>query len=119
MVLAMVDGQTVMAERLVGKYMNLLPKQLPLDRMQSIWKSIIDPLLSNPTNSKSILKNIALVTGTNVINHKLGTPLQGWTPIRYHGAWAQIYDTQDANQMPQLTLVLVASAPVTIDLEVF
>jgi hypothetical protein len=86
--------------------------------MQSIWKEQIDPVLANPSNSTSILKNIALVTGANVVNHKLGAKLQGWYIVRWHGAWAQVYDTQDTNQMPQLTLQLNASAPVVVDIAV-
>lgn len=95
-----------------------LPKPLPYDLHQPQWASIIDPIISNPANNSSILQSVSLVTGSNVVNHKLGRKLQGWTIIRQRAA-ASIYDTQDSNQMPQLTLQLVASAPVVVDLEVF
>jgi hypothetical protein len=96
-----------------------LPQQLSLPMTQTTWAQQIDPVINNPLNQSSLLKSVVLTTGNNVINHKLGRVLQGWKPTRYHGAWAQIYDLQDTNQMPQLTLVLVASANVTIDIEVF
>lgn len=86
--------------------------------MQTAWAEQLDPLIRRPPNNSSILKNVALVTGANVINHGLGRPLQGWTIIRQR-AGATVYDTQDSNTMPALTLQLVASAPVTVDLEVF
>jgi hypothetical protein len=96
-----------------------LPKQLPWDRASSIWKQQLDPVLANPMNGMSILKRITLVSGFNSINHLLGAPLQGWLPIRYHGSYAELYDMQDTNPTPQLTLELNASAPVTITLAVF
>lgn len=98
--------------------MPILPKQLTLDQLQTKWPAIIDPILKNPASNPSILKNISLVTGSNVINHLLGQPLQGWYMTRIRSL-ASIYDTQDTNPTPQLTLVLVSSADVIIDLAVF
>jgi hypothetical protein len=95
-----------------------LPQKLPLDRMQTQWASAIEPVLNNPTNMSNLLSNIQLSTGTNVINHKLGRKLRGWIPTRIRAA-ALIFDDQDSNQHPELTLILVSSAPCVIDLEVF
>jgi len=95
-----------------------LSQKLPLPLMQTQWASAIQPILDNPAANPSILKSVSLVSGTNVINHKLGQPLQGWYPTRVR-ANATIYDAQDSNQTPQLTLVLIASAPVVVDLAVF
>lgn len=95
-----------------------LPKPLPYDLHQTQWASILDAIISNPLNNASLLRNISLTTGNNVVNHKLGQKLQGWYIVRQRAA-ASIYDTQDTNQMPQLTLQLVASAPVVVDLAVF
>lgn len=96
----------------------MLPQKLDLPQMQTKWATQLDPIISNPTVNNLILKNIRLSTGSNVINHKLGRVLQGWKPVRIRAS-ATFYDTQDSNQTPQLTLVLVSSANVTIDLEVF
>lgn len=95
--------------------------QLPIsstELMQQRWKSILDPLLARVTNNTSILTQISLKTGANVINHNLGKKLTGWTVIRQR-ALASIYDSQDSNQTPDVTLILVSSAPVVIDLGVF
>lgn len=73
--------------------------------LQNQWSRILNPLLSNPTNNCSILKNISLVNGPNVINHLLGRPLQGWSIVRLREP-VIIYDTQDTNQSPELTLNL-------------
>lgn len=95
-----------------------LPKKLTLTETQDKWAAQLNPILKNPTVNTLVLKNQSLITGTNVINHKLGRVLQGWYPSRLRAS-ATLYDTQDTNQTPQLTLVLVASAPVVADIVVF
>lgn len=97
--------------------MQLLPQMQTLVQLSTKWAAILNPLIKNPSNNRNILKNVKLTTGTNVINHGLGQALQGWNPIRVRAS-ATFYDLQDSNQMPDLTLVLVSSADVTIDLEV-
>jgi hypothetical protein len=95
-----------------------LPKGLTLPMLQVKWASILNPLLGNPSNNASVLKNVALVTGTNVVNTLLGRTLQGWSIVRQRGP-ASFYDMQDTNQSPSLTLVLVSSADVSVDILVF
>jgi hypothetical protein len=96
-----------------------LPQKLSMDQMQTKWASILNPILARPTLDSSMLQNVSLTNGANVINHKLGRNLQGWFPVRFHGSYAQLYDTQDTNQTPSLTLNLNASANVVVDLVVF
>lgn len=100
----------------------MLPQFQDNDRvfqmMQNTWATQLNPLLANPSLQTLILENISLVTGSNVINHKLGRKLQGWRIVRQRSA-ASVYDNQDTNQSPQLTLVLVSSANVSVNLEVF
>lgn len=102
--------------------------------LQDKWKTSLDPLLDNPANNGLILKNQALVSGTNTINHLLGRVLQGWSIIRRR-QWLNslpsgtptaydIYDVQNSNQNPALTLFLTCNQgtsanPVLIDLYVF
>ena len=95
-----------------------LPQQLNLNDTQNRWAAILNPIIANPINNSIILKNVALAVGVNVINHRLGRNLQGWNPTRIRAA-AVIYDQQDTNQTPQLTLVLNSSAAVVVDLMVF
>lgn len=97
---------------------NQLPQKLPLDLLQTQWASILNPVIANPLLQGTILKGVQLVTGANVINHKLGRPLQGWFPVRVRAS-ATFYDTQDSNSYPELTLQLTSSANVTIDIAVF
>lgn len=96
----------------------MLPKKLSWDMAQTTWAQQLDPIIANPIVNGLILKNVSLVTGTNVINHKLSRPLVGWEPIRIRAS-ATFYDLQDSNQTPSLTLVLVSSANVVVDLMVF
>lgn len=86
--------------------------------MQNSWAAQLNPVLQNPANQSSILKNIVLVSGDNSVNHKLGRKLQGWKIVRQRSA-ATFYDKQDSNVRPELTLSLNASADVLVDIQVF
>jgi hypothetical protein len=97
-------------------YFQSAVKELSL--LQTRWAAIIDPFLSRISNSANILDDVPLKTGNNVINHKLGRKLKGWRIIRQDAA-ASIYDAQATNQSPDLTLVLISSAPCLLSLEVF
>ena len=92
-----------------------LPKQLPLDRMQSIWKSQIDPLLAIPMLKGAQLKAIALASGVNTINHKLSRVQQGYF-ITDQDAASSIYRSQPFNDK---TLVLTSSGTCTVNIWVF
>lgn len=89
-----------------------------LNQIQNTLVRVLNPLLSNPANDSIILSNITLVTGSNTISHKLGRTLQGWKIIRKR-AVADVYDAQDTNSLSNKTLILVSSANVTLDLEIF
>lgn len=86
--------------------------------MQTKWASQLNPVLNNPATNSIILENVVLINGTTVVNHLLGRALQGWKIVRQRGP-ANIYDDQDSNQKPQLTLVLISDALVSVNLEVF
>src|SRR5712671_4951391 len=87
----------------------------PFMLMQNRWASQLNPVLGNPMTNMSILKNITLASGNNVINHKLAQLQQGWIITDIQGA-ATIYRSQPFNDK---TLTLNSSAPVTISLGVF
>lgn len=92
-----------------------LPQQLPLSAMQTTWATQLEPLLSFPPNNGLLIKNLALVTGANSINHKLQRLPQGWMIIDQN-AVATFYRSQPLNN---LTLTLTSSATVTVSLWVF
>lgn len=96
----------------------MLPQKLDLAKMQTAWASQIDPIIANPLNKGIILKQVSLTAGSNTVNTLLGRALTGWSIVRQRAA-SSIYDTQDTNPTPSLTLQLVASAPVVVDIEVF
>lgn len=96
----------------------MLPQGLNLSQTQNTWATQLDPIIINPLVQGQLLQNVAINSGTNVINHKLGRKLQGWFIVGINGA-AQVYDTQASNQMPQLTLNLTSDAAITCSLWVF
>lgn len=83
--------------------------------MQSAWATLLNPMLSNPSLQCILLKDVALASGANVINHRLGRKPQGWRIVDINGA-ATIYRSANFNN---LTLTLTSSAPVQISIEVF
>ena len=87
------------------------------NQLQDQLKTFTDAVSNKPHLDSIILPNISLKTGDNLVPHKLGRNLDGWKLIRKRGA-ADIYDTQDSAQFPNLYLYLHSSADVSVDLEV-
>lgn len=83
--------------------------------MQTNWASQLNPLLAQPMSSGLILKDVALISGTTVVNHLLGRKIQGWFVVDSNAA-ATVYRSAAKNA---LTLSLTSSAAVTVDLFVF
>jgi hypothetical protein len=92
-----------------------LPQKLSLDMLQTRWASQLNPLLANPLNNMSTLKDIKLTTGVNVINTLLGRMQQGWVIVDKQGP-ADVYRSAPFND---LTLTLTSSANVTISIGVY
>lgn len=97
--------------------------QLPLQQtqlkdlslLQTKWKSLLDPVIANPMNGMSILKNIPLAIGTNVFNHFLGRVQQGWVIVDLNGV-SSIYRNAPFNDT---TLSLNSSGAVVVSIGVF
>jgi len=92
-----------------------LPLMQDWEKIQTKWKSQLDPILANPLNNSSILQNISLLNGVTVINHKLGRKMQGWSIVDIQGT-ATIYRSAPMND---LTLTLTSNAAVIVNIEVF
>lgn len=84
--------------------------------MQTRWSKLIEPFLSKPIINGIILSDLNLVSGNNVINHKLQRNLQGYIVVAQNAA-AQFY--QVVSPMPELTLILNSSATVKASIYVF
>lgn len=95
--------------------MGNLSTRLDPDQLQARWASQLNPLLANPANAMSILDNVVLKIGNNVINHKLGKVQQGWIITDIQGV-SSIYRSAPFNN---LTLTLNSSAAVTVSIGVF
>lgn len=93
----------------------LYTQDVSLSLLFSKWESILNNLLSNPTNDSLLLKNVSLGVGETVVNHLLGRPLQGWSIVDINGS-ANIYRSAPLNDK---TLTLTSSAAVIVTLEVF
>ena len=83
--------------------------------LQTNWTSQLNPIIANPLTDPAILKNLTLVSGNNIINHKLGRVPQGFFVTDINAA-SVIYRAAPYNN---LTLTLNASAACTINLAIF
>lgn len=79
------------------------------------WAAELNVFLANPVNAISILSNISLIMGDNVINHGLQQKQQGWVITDQQGV-ASIYRSQPFNS---INLTLTSSAAVTVSIGVF
>ncbi len=100
----------------------MLPVFITADRnfiqMQNQWSTQLNPLLNNPLMNGVLVQNVSLINGVTAVNHTLNRPLIGWFITRKRSS-ANIYDTQSANPLPQLTLNLVSDMPALVDIYVF
>lgn len=92
-----------------------LSKDTAIMQLQTVWRSILNPFIAQAYLNGLLLKQVSLVSGANVVNHKLNRMQQGWV-IADQNAVASIYRSQAFNDE---TLTLVSSATVTINLWVF
>lgn len=93
----------------------MLSPNLPWDLAKTKWSLELNPIIVNPLTNPLLIKNINLVSGSNVINHGLGRLQQGWIVTDAQGS-ATVYRDQP---FTKTTLSLHSSGSVTISLAVF
>lgn len=87
-----------------------------INTLQNNIDDALQPMVVKTQNDSLIIPNISLIAGqVNIVNHRLGRILQCWNCCRIRGP-AIIYDDQDNNPSPNLTLWLHTTADVTINL---
>lgn len=89
-----------------------------ISMIQDNLANAINPLLSLPLSSSNLIPGVELESGNNTINHGLGRNLIGWIITR-KDANEDIFDNQDSNTTPALTLILNSSGDVRVDIIVF
>ncbi len=107
-----------MAGNVLPKFQVINTSTPDLSTVQQNLVRTLNPIFNTPTLGGNLLTNISLVSGVNNINHGLGRTLNGWQIVRQR-ANANIWDSQDNNKTPTLTLTLNSSAAVTCDIYVF
>lgn len=104
---------------MIGKIASVQTDDRNFQQYQQNVQRTMNPILNNPILDGIILERVVLATGDNFVSHTLGRRLLGWIPVRRRAA-ATLFDKQDTNpNIVDTTLVLNASAPVTVDLYVF
>lgn len=80
---------------------------------------VLQSVVTRPILDGVMIEEISLVgTVPQAIDHKLGRKVRGWIVVR-KSATADIWDLQDTNVTPTRSLILEASADVTISVWVF
>jgi hypothetical protein len=100
------------------KFFKTITKDQDLNAVQDNLVRTLNPVFNTPILDGIILSNIVLNVGFNDIEHKLGRKLVGWHIIRQR-SFANLYDDQDNNPLPNKTLRLVTGNAVIVDLYVF
>lgn len=89
-----------------------------LNTVQTQLNTIFTSLTKKVQLDSILLQKVQLQMGSNQVQTTLGRTLTGWTITRQRSA-ASIYDQQDQNTIPGTYLVLISSAPVSVDILVF
>lgn len=107
-----------MAGNVLPKYNVTNTSDADLATVQRNLVRVLQPIFNTPTLGGNLLVNQPLLVGENTINHGLGRQLNGWQIVRQR-AQASIWDTQDNNKTPALTLLLNSDTVVHVDIYVF
>lgn len=86
--------------------------------LQDATEAVLKQIRNRQIIDGRLIEGVTIETVETVVDHKLGRALRGWIVVR-QGADARIWDQQDDNARPELSLVLVASASVKVSLWVF
>lgn len=87
-------------------------------KMQENVSKALQPFVNSPIADGVLLESVALINGVTEINHKLGRAPRGWLIVRQRAS-ASIWDVQDENTRPKLTLKLQSNAAVICDIWIF
>lgn len=84
-----------------------------LNLVQDAIQAAFDALSKEPLSGAQILPQVPLAAGSNTLTHGLGRNYRSWAVFRPSAA-VTVYETPSPD--PATFLVLVASAPATLDL---
>lgn len=91
--------------------------EFELGQVQDNVAAALGPVLSQPIIAGHLMKNIHLAVGDNVIQHSFGKPVSWF--VCGQSAPSTFYDKQASNKLPNLTLILNASAACTVSIFIF
>ena len=83
-----------------------LPQGLDIQKMQNTWATALDPVIKNQLINGILIKDVSLINGITVINHRLSRQMQGWMIVDINAA-ATVYRSQPFNDK---TLTLTSNA---------
>lgn len=93
------------------------PESYELDKVQRNVNDWTNQLTTNPLLSGTLIENITITTGNNVINHKLNRNIRGWI-VTDTDSNITLYKAS-TQTIPTRTLTLVSSGNGTVSLYIF
>ena len=108
-----------MATKTTRKFEKIRSKNEDLNRVQDNIEKQYNQVVDKEVLDGHILQNVTLVPNkVNLVQHKLGRQIEGWIVIRKR-ADARIWDVQDCNVNKQISIALIVTSEVEVDLWVF
>jgi hypothetical protein len=99
---------------MIKAFKKLQAKDADLNRVQANIEQVLTPILDSKVVDSLVLKDVEVVSGNNVVSHKLGRTMFGYLVIR-KSANIDIYDIE----VSKTTLTLNCSGAATISVLVF
>lgn len=103
---------------MLKKFVSLTLEDQDLNRVQSNVEKALTPVLTNLLLDSNLVREVPLVVGTNVVDHKLGRAPIGYIITRQRAA-ANIYDVQDTNSTPSKNFLINSDAVTNVDVYFF
>lgn len=104
---------------MLKKFTKNQTSDLTLAQVQDNLVNCLNPLFNNPLLDGVLVKNIALVTGSNIINNPIQRAIQGVIFVNKNAFSDFNLSAQATNPTPINTIIINLSASVTCDLWIF
>jgi hypothetical protein len=100
------------------KFKTFNSQEIEINRLQDNVADGFNRVVTSAILDYTIIRNVALKIGDNVVNHQLSRNPIGWIVIRKRGP-GNFYDKQDSNTIPAQNIVINSDSAVTVDFYFF
>lgn len=98
--------------------MTFYSKNEEMNKLMNNLDIALAPIINNSFLDFSLVKDISLAIGDNLVDHKLNRTPNGWVVVRKRGA-GNFYDKQDTNTTPTKNYIINSDTAVVVDIYFF